>query len=161
MTEILSSTRLSVPSKWMASCASILYISVTPGSKTPISAPSRTKTPAVAGNGVPAHRTSAGRTQGTRVSAAGQLASSKALLADRGRVIQPKSESCPMDGDMEKERPTPWHRTLHGPRTTADGIWPSQELQDRPWSKRWLSPCLLHAYRIRCGWLPWSTSAAS
>ena len=108
-----------------ASCASILYISVTPGSKTPISAPSRTKTPAVAGNGVPAHRTSAGGTQGTRVSAADQLASSKALVADRGRVIQPKSESCPMDGDMEKERPTPWHRTLHGPRTTADGIWPS------------------------------------
>ena len=108
-----------------ASCVSILYIWCTPGAKTPISAPSRTKTPAVAGNGVPAHRTSAGRTQGTRASAPIQLASSKALVADRGRVIQPKSESCPMDGDMEKERPTPWHRTLHGPRTTADGIWPS------------------------------------
>ena len=50
-------------------------------------APSRTKTPAVAGNGVPAHRTSAGGTQGTRVSAADQLASSKALVADRGRVM--------------------------------------------------------------------------
>ena len=83
------------------------YIWFTPatreqGQKSPISAPSRTTTPAVAGCGVPAHRTSAGGTQGTRVSAAIQLASSEVPLADRDRVMCPKSESCPMDDDMER-----------------------------------------------------------
>ena len=78
-----------LPKECLASCTSIWYIWGTPGSKSVVGAVHARRDPAVRAHSMPSHGTSAGRTQGTCVSAPSHLSPSQTSVTGRDRVVLP------------------------------------------------------------------------
>ena len=108
----------------MASCVSIWYISVTPGSKTCVGAVRALSDPRTAVGGTPDDRASAGRTPDMCASAPVALVRCQSSTWFHRRVRLPVASSAADGRRCSRWPPPSCNLSLHSPHSTADGMRP-------------------------------------